>query len=140
MFSFVRMNICKRRSILVAQGFHLEPLLSNILASMDSKPKTSQKTRMSSPTFSGKASTRKINSKSPGTRKARREPPEVYVLVQYSCKHSVYHRAHFRLKRGYLEICWRQGKQVRTHYIGRGIANSPTRQARKSGKNPFSHG
>ena len=37
-----------------------------------------------------------------------------------------YHRAHLRNRRGYLELCWRDGERVRSFYLGKAAKKFPT--------------
>lgn len=40
-------------------------------------------------------------------------------------------RAHLRNNRGYLELCWREGKAVKTVHLGKAAIHSPTRGIRQ---------
>jgi len=37
------------------------------------------------------------------------------------------HKAHLRNHKGYLELCWREGKAVKTVHLGKAAIHSPTR-------------
>lgn len=40
------------------------------------------------------------------------------------------HRAHLRNKRGYVYLCWREGRKVRSFYLGKAPRSCPTAAAR----------
>jgi hypothetical protein len=54
-------------------------------------------------------------------------PPEIYVLVRAEDGIAKYSRAHLRIKRGYHELCWRDGDKVRTYHLPKRVKASPTR-------------
>ena len=57
------------------------------------------------------------------------------LFVQVPCPDSWakvrYVKAHLRNHRGYLELCWREGKAVKTVHLGKAAIHSPTRAAHR---------
>ncbi len=64
--------------------------------------------------------------RSPGPRRAQQTPPEIYVRAGEGQWSGRYHRAHLRNRRGYLELCWRDGERVRSFYLGKAAKKFPT--------------
>jgi hypothetical protein len=64
-----------------------------------------------------------------GERRGKTPPPEIYVKVRNGYWRSNYARAHLRNHRGYMELCWRDGKRIRTLHLGKVRKNSPTAAA-----------
>jgi len=64
--------------------------------------------------------------------KCRAVPPTIYVYErdpQHSWR-DPFIKAHLRNKLGYVYLCWRSGKRVRTFYLGKAPRSSPTTAAR----------
>lgn len=61
----------------------------------------------------------------------RREPPEIEVKITTGSTYSGWQRvkAQLRNKRGYIYLCWRDGKTVRTFYLGKAPRSCPTTAA-----------
>jgi len=57
-----------------------------------------------------------------------RATPEIYVALteQVHTWSPRMARAHLRNKRGYVYLCWREGKRVRNFYLGKSPQKSPT--------------
>jgi hypothetical protein len=56
--------------------------------------------------------------------------PRLFVELAGDCwQFGRLHKAHIRNKRGYVYLCWREGKRVRNFYLGKAPRNSPTRSA-----------
>lgn len=90
---------------------------------------------MTSPTKRLGASRRRATKKLPSYRSiARRrvkpKPPEIFVRSLGLWGMQDYARAHLRNKDGYLYLSWRDGKKIRTHYLGKAPQSSPTPAAR----------
>ena len=64
--------------------------------------------------------------RSPGPRREQQTPPEIYVRAGEGQWSGRYHRAHLRNRRGYLELCWRDGERVRSFYLGKAAKKFPT--------------
>ncbi len=64
--------------------------------------------------------------RSAGPRREQQTPPEIYVRSGEGQWSGRYHRAHLRNRRGYLELCWRDGERVRTFYLGKAAKKFPT--------------
>lgn len=62
--------------------------------------------------------------------------PRLFVLVPdgRAYRGSRYVSAHLRNKRGYLELCWRDGKRVKTVHLGKAANSSPTRRRGPGGR------
>lgn len=60
-------------------------------------------------------------------RRARVPPPEIFVRLTDHVPYAAFHQAHLRNKRGYVYLCWREGKRVRNFYLGKARKPSPTR-------------
>jgi hypothetical protein len=60
----------------------------------------------------------------------REKPPDIYIRVPKSRAYSsfTYTPARWRIKHGYAHLAWREGKRVRTFYIGKAKKNFPTHQ------------
>lgn len=53
--------------------------------------------------------------------------PRLFVELAGDCwQFGRLHKAHLRNKRGYLYLCWREGKRVHNFYLGKAPRNSPT--------------
>jgi len=74
--------------------------------------------------------------KSPDSRSRTNTPPTIYVetpspqrpgdqIPTWSARQKA--RAHLRNKRGYVYLCWREGKRIRNLYLGKAPRKSPTR-------------
>jgi hypothetical protein len=62
-------------------------------------------------------------------RRASPVPPEIFVRILDHSYFSAFRQAHLRNKRGYVYLCWREGKRVRNFYLGKARKPSPTRSA-----------
>jgi hypothetical protein len=108
----------------MVQGLILIHDLRQLVQTMTSKRTMSPRTQAPSPTFSRKAQSKKEDSDNQPSRKTHKDSGQLFILVPH-CKYTIY-SAHYRVKRGYLEICWREGKRVRTQHIRKDLIDSPT--------------
>lgn len=75
-------------------------------------------------------STRKRSAAIAGERRGSTPPPEIYIKIRSTSWRDTYAKAHLRKHRGYMELCWRDGRRIRTLHLGKVRQNSPTaRQA-----------
>jgi len=61
-------------------------------------------------------------------RRTKRLRPRIYVLVGTQSIYPRYALAHLRNKRGYIYLSWRDGKKIRTFYLGKTPRTYPTPQ------------
>jgi len=61
-------------------------------------------------------------------------PPLFVELAGDSWQFGRLHKAHLRNHRGYLELCWRVGKTVKTVHLGKAAKHSPTRARGPGGR------
>ena len=55
---------------------------------------------------------------------------EIYILTdQQPYGDRLRARAHLRNKAGYLYLCWREGRRIRSYYLGKAAKSSPTTSA-----------
>jgi hypothetical protein len=91
---------------------------------------THQKNRLS-PTRPGDRRIRK-NGRARARRAAiaKRGPrpqPEIFVACRNKASwKSAYAKAHLRNRKGYVYLCWRDGEEFRTFYLGKAPRKSPT--------------
>jgi|SRR6267154_220002 len=55
-----------------------------------------------------------------GTKRLR---PLIFVCSKQAACERTFHRAHLRYRDGYLYLSWREGKRVRSYYLGRASRN-----------------
>jgi hypothetical protein len=56
-------------------------------------------------------------------RKKPSMPPGIFVCSKQAARERAFHRAHLRYRDGYLYLSWREGKRVRSYYLGRASRN-----------------
>lgn len=60
------------------------------------------------------------------TSRAKPQPPPEIAIIDRSGGTYRQHKAHLRHKRGYVYLAWREGKRVRTFYLGKAPRSCPT--------------
>lgn len=77
-----------------------------------------------SPTRNKENSSSKKQLRAP--RRSKPAPPLIFIERSVNGYRHHMSRAHLRNKRGYVYLCWREGKRVRTFYLGKAPRPSPT--------------
>jgi hypothetical protein len=62
-------------------------------------------------------------------RRVKQRPPEIWVNTKRELWKRRLVLAHLRNKRGYIYLCWREGKRVRNFYLGKAPRSCPTTRA-----------
>jgi len=74
---------------------------------------------MNSPTFAHDDNTSQ-------TGKQQKNDRPLFVGIKLSARSWEFHRAHIRHHKGYYQVCWREGKKIRTQHISKKDSAIPT--------------